>query len=398
MSDDQTRETATSTMQPPPAVPPSAPAGTATPEPGRSPRGHDGGGLFFGVVLILVGVAILVSRFLPGVDVWQLWPLLIIVPGAVQCVTPGAGGWSAHRFFDGLMTVGIGSLLLANTTGMLPWSVWWEVLRLWPVLLISAGLGILGRSTGQGWLRAMGTVVVLLAFLYAIAVTAAGTPRFAAGTGEPFTLTEPMAGVSSARLTLKSGAGSIEIDDTGGRTLEIEGASPFGTPELDATRSGATKDVEFSVTGSDGIVNVPLGTTTSVEAALPRQVQWDVTVESGASTLDADLSGLDVRRFHLKTGVADNTIRLGGAPTGERRGDVTVESGVSSVKVLVPRGVPARIESQSGLTGFNVPSPFVKTGTHEWETDNYDGARAAGHPVWVITIKSGVSAFSAGVY
>ena len=31
--------------------------------------------------------------------------------------------------------IGAGVVLLMNTLGLWPWSVWWMVLRLWPVLL-----------------------------------------------------------------------------------------------------------------------------------------------------------------------------------------------------------------------------------------------------------------------
>ncbi len=154
-------------VQPPTVQPPVPPAPEPPPPDGQGRRS----GVTAGIVLILVGAALLLAQFVPGVSLWQLWPLFVIVPGIVQCFVPGKDGWSVQQFFDGLVTVTIGLILLANTTGYLAWGVWWEIVQLWPVLLISAGLGILGRATHQGWLRVVGTLVVLAAFAYAVSIS-----------------------------------------------------------------------------------------------------------------------------------------------------------------------------------------------------------------------------------
>lgn len=62
---------------------PVPPAAQWTPTPVQAPeskrRGR--GGVGFGIVLVLVGVLLLVNEFVPGVDVWRFWPLLIVAAG-----------------------------------------------------------------------------------------------------------------------------------------------------------------------------------------------------------------------------------------------------------------------------------------------------------------------------
>lgn len=66
---------------PPPYVPPPAPPSPST-DVAPSGRHRPGrGGIVFGVVLVLLGLALLLSQFVPGLDLWRLWPLLIIALG-----------------------------------------------------------------------------------------------------------------------------------------------------------------------------------------------------------------------------------------------------------------------------------------------------------------------------
>jgi phage shock protein C len=55
-----------------PPVPPPAP---------ETPRSHGRGGVAFGLVLVFLGLAVLATQFVPGLDIWKLWPLIIVAIG-----------------------------------------------------------------------------------------------------------------------------------------------------------------------------------------------------------------------------------------------------------------------------------------------------------------------------
>lgn len=67
---------ATATTPPPP--PPYTPTPLRAPEPER-PRGR--GGIAVGLVLVFIGLALLATQFIPGLDLWRLWPLIIVIVG-----------------------------------------------------------------------------------------------------------------------------------------------------------------------------------------------------------------------------------------------------------------------------------------------------------------------------
>ena len=61
----------------------------------------------------------------------------------------------------------IGTILLLNTLDILEWGVWLDLLRLWPVLLISLGIRMLFIETALHPLCLVGPVLVVLATVWA---------------------------------------------------------------------------------------------------------------------------------------------------------------------------------------------------------------------------------------
>ncbi len=94
------------------------------------------GGIFFGGVLILAGVAFILAHLgrLPAgfTSAWQLWPALLVWGGICNLATIRHGGSLAW----GLGLVGAGGALLASKAGIIALS--WSLI--WPALLIFAGI------------------------------------------------------------------------------------------------------------------------------------------------------------------------------------------------------------------------------------------------------------------
>ena len=225
---------------PPPQVPPVP--NVPTPPP-NGPQRRRPPGVTAGIVLIVIGGVFLVGQVVPGLAWWTLWPLIIIIAGVVQAFTPGEDGWSVDRMFDGFVTVAVGLVILAITTGVVGFSVVWQILALWPVLLIAIGLDLLGKALHTSWVRALGSVAVIAALAYSVAVTAGGVQGFSfTGTtavSTTRTVEEPVGSVTDAQLNLKAGAAAITLE--GGKDLvRAEASGPWGTPQLDVSRSGSS--------------------------------------------------------------------------------------------------------------------------------------------------------------
>ena len=143
---------------------PAAPAAPDVPQPTPPTVQQHGrrSATFWGILLIIMGAAFLAAQFAPAVSWWMLWPLVIVVAGAAQMVTPEHdGSWTVARVFEGLGTMAFGAVLLGNTTGYVAWSVWIAFISFWPVLLIALGVTIIGRGAGLAWLRICARLLVL---------------------------------------------------------------------------------------------------------------------------------------------------------------------------------------------------------------------------------------------
>lgn len=386
---------------PPAAPPPSGPPGyVPTPPPPEDRGRRRSPGATAGIILIVLGMVFLAGQFLPGFAWWSLWPLVIVIAGVVQIVTPGKEGWGVGRVFDGLVTVTFGFVALAVTTGIVGFGVVWQIMALWPVLLIAIGFDILGKALHISWLRALGSLAVIAALVYAVAISMTSIEGFRFGgtaSGSSATLDEPRGTVDEASLTLDAGVANVSLS-SGNALITAEGTSPWGRPDFEVERSGDSAEVKLSLADSDGAFMWPGSRSARLDAELSDEVLWDITLNTGVSSLDANFAEVPVRSLELKPGVAECVVKLGEVPSELSESTAVVKAGVSSVSLSLPAGVEARIESDSGLTGHDIGGDFERVDSGVWETPGYEQARESGEGVWLITVKSGVGSFQADTY
>lgn len=67
------------------------------------------------------------------------------------------------RIFTALDLITIGIVLLLNTTGVIGWKIWVELLRFWPLFIVSAGIGII--FSFSNWSKVIGKILTYLLFL-----------------------------------------------------------------------------------------------------------------------------------------------------------------------------------------------------------------------------------------
>jgi len=386
---------------PAPAVPTATSAApeTTTTFAEAAPKAASRAGLIGGLILIGIGVVFLLARFVPGIAWWSAWPLIIVLVGVIQCVTPGRNGWDAERFFGGLGTIAAGLLLLGNVTGYISWRAWWVLISLWPLLLVSIGLSLLAKGLGQTWLRAAGSLLILGAFVYASAVSWTGTgnvPVTSAWTvdsvGKPYSFVDTATGISSARFKLEGGGANIEIG-SGSSLVSVDGTSQFGEPRFSSTKSGDKAEVRLATASEGSVVVGPGVVGQDMKVKLGTEPAWNVDLSTGAAALNADLSGLKLSAFTLSTGVSSSKVKLGSVSAGGDPVPVVVKSGLGAVEILVPEGTAARLDIDQGLSGTNIGSGFARVGDH-WETPGYSSAGTG----YEIRIESGIGSIAVDTY
>ena len=322
-----------------------------------------------------------------------------------------------RRALSGLTVITIGLILLANTMGYAPWTVWWNVLSLWPLLLVAAGVDLIGRSLDMTWISVLGSLVIIGGLLYSAFLMPASGPTALWWSG-------PLAGtpysqelktrpgsegvvlnidVDAATIAIRPGKGSTLIRVSGrrvqvpaGRTSSLSGLSYAGAPS-GRTQHGYATNV--AIDQRRGTSALPYASTLNI--ALDAGTRWrEVAVTGGASTFDADLSRLDVEKMDLKTGAAtvDTT-------AGVQTSVVNIDAGVASVALRVPTSADVTIIQETALVatdfrGFERVSQDGKTVWHRPATHDPTemGLIPSSSPRITIDLRIGVGTASVSPY
>lgn len=303
------------------------------------------------------------------------------------------------RIAEGLTVIAIGLVLLGNTFGVIPWGVWWNVFTLWPVLLIAAGIDVIGRGTDNTWLRVLSSLLVIAGLawgVFAMPVNGGAwgpfgpfvvTPMTSSGNNEPFDNTtqhDPAVLTGTARIN--GAVGTLTVTD-GSDLVRASGESPF-EPVFDVSSSPRGADVTVGM--GNGHWVAPRDSA-RLDVKLDRTVTWDLTIDGGVSQIDADLSDLSLSSVTLKAGVSKGTLTLGAVdPTAARGGvPVLLDSGVSTFTLRIKEGENVRLRVDKGLSSVNKPAglSLVEGSEDTYETEGF----SENLDFWDITLDAGVS-------
>jgi hypothetical protein len=90
---------------------------------------------FIGLVLVLVGVVLLASQFIPNFRIMSFWPLIVMAAGAVFLIFGFLGSWGL--LIPGMIVGYVGAILMYyNITGN--WAFW----QFWLLCPSAVGTGI----------------------------------------------------------------------------------------------------------------------------------------------------------------------------------------------------------------------------------------------------------------
>jgi len=372
------------------------------PAPAGSPvtTGARRGGTAVGVVLVVVGVIMLFGRYVPWFDLFRLWPLLIIIGGVAEMFRR-RGEPAIKRVAEGVGSIAVGLVLLGNTFGYLPWTVWITMLSLWPLALVALGIELLGRGLGLTWVRALSNVVLLAGLFYGVFVLQPGTVGLGLSVpgvipaSAPYSASQPHDGsIRDGSVTVKVGATQLGIV-AGPDLARIAGTAPRdGVPKLTKTVTSGSADIRVEEESGRTVV---FGLQQRrLDLALDNTVTWKgLELDVGAVQADADLSGLAVETVSANVGASDLRITI-----GDRANDVKVDisGGVANITLRVPVAASVTLDSKSGLSLVSVPPAFRRLsgvpilGQSSWKSDGSGGPRIA------VSMQSGVSNLTIETY
>lgn len=291
---------------------------------------------------------------------------------------------TARRSLSGpLILITIGLVFLLVNFGYVPGVTAIQLLNLWPLLLILAGVDI---AIGRRWpLAAVGIDVAVIALglaLLATQPTVFSGPFFfdhdADGAGQRDVSVERRS-VTSLSLDINGGAGRFRL--SGGSSMLVEAHSPnedLRMRRAEFDKSGEHADVRIDQSGSRRVG----GVTADVQTRVASDVPTDLELNGGAGEFFIDLSDVRVSGAELSVGAASLTLTLPrptpatATPKPAPEVKIDVNAGASSIIIEVPEGVEARVTTNGALLSLRSTNARVTVSGSSAETAGYSSATA----------------------
>lgn len=273
------------------------------------------------------------------------------------------------------MLIFIGGVFLLQNAGYLPPNFWMNLWRLWPLVLVLAGIELLlAQRIPALALAGLATVVLILGAL-ATGSSLPMSPTEAAPVTR--TMQTDLGGATQAAVTVRFGAGQLNIGpilqppDTQLAMMDYAGPAELA-PQASYSPDGGTGQLDYQVYGRGPGFAPFLGGVSSGRMDLtlsPKVPITSLTIQTGATDAHLDLSSLLVSNMDFSVGAASTWIRL---PEAAGTTNAHIAGGASTITLEIPQGVGAQIRHRGGLNTMNVDqNRFASAGDGVYRSADY---------------------------
>jgi hypothetical protein len=268
-----------------------------------------------------------------------------------------------------ILIVLLGIVFLLSNLGLISLNIWELLWWLWPIILIAIGLELLiGRRS------MIGTVIVLLLTVVAIAIGAQAVGRTAGPVTGAETIVQPLGSATQAQIMLGLDAGDLTIRPLRDSANAIEATVDRRRNEtLTRTQDAVGDTIIFglNVDRSGPNISPPWGSTGTKTwlVLINPAVAAEIAAHTGAGAVTFDLAQLNVTRFEVTTGAGTATITL----PAEGRLNGTIRTGAGEIAINVPEGMAVRVHGSTGLGSTDVP-PGYQQQDGTWTSPGYASA------------------------
>ena len=296
----------------------------------------------------------------------------------------------------GVFLIALGGVPLAVQQGWVDASVVSDLWRLWPLILVGIGLGLILRWTPIAWLggaMVAGTFGLIFGALLGSGISGISSACVGVGEGGAETTRSGAAIGAAFALDVELSCGDLHLVRDEGQSWSIDATHSADTPpSVEATPGRLAVRQDFS---SDAFLVFTQETRNDWRVGLPADAALSVTMtlNAGAATVDLgggpvavlegtynasdvdlDLSGtvsLTPTRLDLTYNASSGRLALPAGPIG---GEVTLNA--SSLLLCLPLGTPVRLEYRSTLGSDDLGSIGFDETDGVWTSPGYEAGSA----------------------
>jgi hypothetical protein len=289
----------------------------------------------------------------------------------------------ANKIIKGVTFLLIGAILLANTLEILEWSVWSNIIKLWPLLIVSLGLSLIFRGKS---LSCVGPLIIFLGIIVGVGASYMGINLEGEVVREVKILSREIVieveKISKTETALETEIiPEIETAPDTETTLETEVVLETKEyPEIEKASIGLDLDVgkltlgkstpllyecisqyrykefepfeEYSTTEKEANVLIhhsPVkgnfrNPKNKWQLKLNNKIIYDLFIEAGAVNMDCNLSDFKVEKLYIESGASNINLVL---PQYDSK--IIIDTGVSNIDIAIPKNVGATVSIDSGI-------------------------------------------------
>lgn len=261
--------------------------------------------------------------------------------------------------FFALFLILIGLILLLQNFGIINWSVWDVIWRLWPLFLISWGLDRIWPERRLGYLVFLLVIALLLVTVIVGSVRPELVNRMM-GLGDSQMQSKHFRyentnylGATKRMVVVDNATGQLTVRDTY-ELYMLDLSNSYWTTAPTVSDSFSNQSANFTVTAHDdnswfmmgnhhNVTDVTLG-----NATLPT----DLTLKEGAGQTDLFLDRLTLQKLTIETGAGTATVHLSDLSIPTDPSSISV--GAGSATLTVPLSIGLQITYKIGLGALSV--------------------------------------------
>lgn len=253
-----------------------------------------------------------------------------------------------------VILIGLGIVFLLNNLGILNWSVWDVIFRLWPVLIVAAGLDILiGRRSAWGALLSLVLTCALIAgalWLYGTGIVATNSAAEEIG--------QSLDEATAAQIVIAPAVGSVRIEALAESNQLVSGViRPIRGERVQRDFTVRDGTAVFALQSEGNFVGPFFGGPSNEpnwDLGVSSDVPLELEISLGVGESDVDLTGLTIDDLNVSIGVGQMTVVL----PDEGSFWAEIDSAIGNTVIIIPAEMEVRIDVDTGLAARQLPRNY----------------------------------------
>ncbi len=274
---------------------------------------------------------------------------------------------------SGIILISVGIVLLLNNLDYVGWSVWWTILKLWPVFLVAWGIELIFRHSKLSFL---GLISPLLWCLAILGPALLGKDK----DFEIFPLAKQYTWQVEKQANLKAVTAIIDVK---GAELKLSGGSQ-NIADCNLTYFWEKPECSWNVEDSQGLLEInqkdkiwfPFANASDeheVKIFFNNSTPLDLQIFSKVSKADLDLSQLNLKNLDLDLKVNSTEVKL---PLRPGQIDCKVKSKIGNLKFKVPKEAGLSIDNLAKLSNSSFSNISLTNSPEGFKTPDYEKAKS----------------------